>query len=658
MTRPLRSLVPLAALFVGACATPDTTLSLESTGGDAWTFEKRIEGTLTGACNDIVVTAPGGTVSAWRDGTHFSAVVELQEGANEVRAVCRSDDTSAAQHWTVRLRDAPKAWIRTVVTSAGTKRGLILDAGRSEPAPARAAPIVHYEWRARPGNPAPLYAVGSETPLDAAPATGNQLTFQPPSVDGAYYVTLRAIDALGRADESTTVFRVRDGAAQAVDLAREHPDWVDEAVIYGVVPFFFGSRGFDDVTARLDEIAALGATVLWLSPITDAPEDDFGYAVTDPFEVRERFGTEADLRELVDAAHARGLRVVMDFIPNHFSDEHDYYVDVASRGEASPYFDFFDRDEAGEVTTYFNWENLKNLNYDNPEVQRYVIEAFAHWVRDLGIDGFRVDVSWGVRERAPEFWPRWRAELKRIDPDLLLLAEASARDPYYVTQGFDAAYDWTDGLGKWAWFHAFEDRARTAAHLRAALTNDGAGRPPDTLIFRFMNNNDTGARFITRYGIGRTRVAAAMLLTLPGIPGIYTGDEVGAAFEPYAEGPPITWEDPHGLRPYYTRLISLRRAEPALRTRDLQLVETSHGETVLAYLRPGASPDESLLVLLNYGETPVRAALTRTDEVPAMLGSGQVIDLLSGETLTVSPDAPILSLPAFGARVLRSVPPG
>ncbi|WP_119459050.1 alpha-amylase family glycosyl hydrolase [Rhodospirillaceae bacterium SYSU D60014] len=658
MTRLLRSLGPLAALFVGACATPDTTLSLESTGGDAWTFEKRIEGTLTGACNDIVVTAPGGTVPAWRDGTHFSAVVELQEGANEVRAVCQSNDASAAQHWTVQLRDRPKAWIRTVVTSAGTKRGLILDAGRSEPAPARAVPIVRYEWRARPDNPAPLYAAGSETPLDAAPTTGKQLALEPQTVDGAYYVTLRAVDALGRADESTAVFRVRDGEARAVNLAREHPAWVDEAVIYGVVPFFFGPRGFDDVTARLDEIAALGATVLWLSPITDAPEDDFGYAVTDPFEVRERFGTEADLRALVNAAHARGLRVVMDFIPNHFSDEHAYYVDVASRGEASPYFDFFDRDETGEVTTYFNWENLKNLNYDNSEVQRYVIEAFAHWVRDLGIDGFRVDVSWGVHERAPEFWPRWRAELKRIDPDLLLLAEASARDPYYVANGFDAAYDWTNDLGKWAWFRAFEDRAHTAAHLRAALTNDGAGRPPDTLIFRFMNNNDTGARFITRYGIGRTRVAAAMLLTLPGIPGIYTGDEVGAAFEPYAEGPPITWEDPHGLRPYYTRLISLRQAEPALRTRDLQLVETSHGETVLAYLRPGPSPDESLLVLLNYGETPVRASLSRTDEITATLGSGQVIDLLSGETLTVSPDAPILPLPAFGARVLQSMPPG
>src|SRR5205807_7549030 len=89
---------------------------------------------------------------------------------------------------------------------------------------------------------------------------------------------------------------------------------------------------------------------------------------------------------------------------------------------------------------------------DNPEVQRLIIEASAYWVRAFDIDGFRVDAAGGPRERASEFWPRWRAELKRIKPDLLLLAEASARDHYYVGHGFDAAYDWTrsldNGLGR------------------------------------------------------------------------------------------------------------------------------------------------------------------------------------------------------------------
>src|SRR5207237_899753 len=98
-------------------------------------------------------------------------------------------------------------------------------------------------------------------------------------------------------------------------------------------------------------------------------------------------------------------------------------------------------------------------------------------------------------------------------------AEASARDSYYGRHGFDAAYDWTDKLGQWAWQEAFAPGANTASALRAAITASAS----DTLVFRFLDNNDTGERFITRHGVGRTRVAAAMLLTLPGIPGIYTG---------------------------------------------------------------------------------------------------------------------------------------
>src|SRR3954471_15817144 len=104
------------------------------------------------------------------------------------------------------------------------------------------------------------------------------------------------------------------------------------------------------------------------------------------------------------------------------------------------------------------------------------------------------------RQRAPEFWPRWREELKRIKPDLLLLAEASARDPYYFRNGFDVAYDWTDQLGVWAWGEAFKAQARIALSLRARITVPDPLIDPDALIFRFLNNNDTEDRFITRYG--------------------------------------------------------------------------------------------------------------------------------------------------------------
>ena len=148
-----RMLAMLAALLAGACAGPNAMLALDGGGGDAWAFGKHVEGTvLEGACDQIVVTSPAGTFPAWRDGTRFFARVALRNGPNEVRALCRSNGeergASAAQRWTVRIEDAPKAWVRTAVGEAG----LMLDAGRSEPAPARPARIVRYEWRARPGN--------------------------------------------------------------------------------------------------------------------------------------------------------------------------------------------------------------------------------------------------------------------------------------------------------------------------------------------------------------------------------------------------------------------------------------------------------------------------------------------------------------------------
>ncbi|HEX7062937.1 MAG TPA: alpha-amylase family glycosyl hydrolase, partial [Woeseiaceae bacterium] len=289
-----------------------------------------------------------------------------------------------------------------------------------------------------------------------------------------------------------------------------------------------------------------------------------------------------------------------------------------------------------------------------PEVQSYVIAAFAHWVRAYGVDGFRVDASWAVRRRAPEFWPRWRAELKRIDPDLFLLAEASARDAYYVEHGFDAAYDWTDALGEWAWSDAFDGPQPDLAALRAALTNGGAGFPPDTLIFRFINNNDTGPRFITRHGVAATRVAAALLFTVPGIPLIYNGDEVGAEFEPYDEGPPIAWRDPHGLIPHYRRLAELRRSLPALADRTLELVATDQDDVVLAYLRPGGSVDAALLVVLNFAREPRRVRFRNSEAVAAVLDERGATDLLTGREVRLAVNDQALEVGATSALILHA----
>jgi glycosidase len=348
------------------------------------------------------------------------------------------------------------------------------------------------------------------------------------------------------------------------------------------------------------------------------------------------------------------MRVILDFVPNHFSDQHSYYKDVEQRHSQSAYYDFFARAAGGQATNYFDWHNLKNLNYDNPEVRRLIIEAFAYWVREFDVDGFRVDVAWGPRQRAPDFWPSWRRELKRIKPDLLLLAEGSARDPFYVRNGFDAAYDWTSTPGKWAWEGAFNDETNTAARLRAEIAASQAD--PETLVFRFLNNNDTGPRFISRYGLERTRVATIMLFSLPGLPSIYTGDEVGAAFEPY-KTTSFDWADRHDLRAWHARLLALRRHKPALRSRAISLLDASHSDGVLVFERPGPNPEQSVLVLLNFSRTRTLVDLTPGGSglLANVKGNNDTVhlhDLLSGEDVAVSRQRPRFELGPYGARML------
>ena len=626
----------IALVFAVPAGAARPPLAFTTAPGDAWTFRKTIDvEVFDGRCDEVALTSPVSTVMSRPQRGHARARLALGPGDNRIEVRCRKGGVAEAapiwQHWRVRLPDEPKARITSLVG----RGDIVLDGAASERAPARGTAIVHYHWRAAAANPAPLSGL---------PAEGPRIRLQSPAIDGEYRVTLQIVDTRGRTDESTVLFRVHGGKPEAIDLAHEHAAWIDDAVVYGVVPNLFGRRGLADVTAQLDRLAALGVNTLWLSPITGAPNGDFGYAVTDYFRVRPSLGTADDLRELIGAAHARGMHVILDLVVNHLSDRHPYAVDAAAQGRRSPYFDFLSRTASGAVVHYFNWHNLDNLNYSNAEVERMIVDASAYWVREFHVDGFRVDAAWGPRARAPDFWPRWRAELKRIDPDLLLIAEASARDPYYLEHGFDAAYDWTAELGQWSWHDAFDDPTQTVRRLQAAID-----AVPGSGVLRFLDNNDTGKRFIVRYGAARTRVAAAMLLTLPGLPALYTGDEVGAAYEPYRDTEPISWSDAHGVENWYRRLIALRHREPALRTGAVRLVPLASAPDVLAYWRTSPDGAGKLLVLLNYGAEPARAVLA----LPPRDANAGAVDLLDGETIAADAMRSGIAISGYGVRILK-----
>ena len=649
--KALNNVVGTSTPFVSA--TPSVKLDL---GGNrdvwAWTSQVRVN-VSEGQCDSVTLDVNQHAFEAQTEGSSFTAVVNLSEGENQLSAVCKTDDGEARSEPIIlngRLRQVPTARIRIAL---GDQK-VTLDGNESRPTEADDSPIVEYFWSAREDNPEPLKELTGEV-------SGQSISVTPPTADGEYYVSLRVKDEAGREDTSTIYFVVEGGQSRIPDYDKENPAWVETAVVYGVIPFLFGSPAFQALRDRLDDLADLGINALWLGPINAHPPDDYGYAVEDYFRLDPAYGTDEDFHALIQAAHERGIRVLMDFVPNHTSDTHPYFQDAQQRGTESSYWDFYDRDAQGNYTHYFQWTNLPNLNFENPEVRRMMVEAFAYWVREFDVDGFRVDVAWGIRERHPEFWPEWRRELKRIKPDLLLLAEATAREPFYFDNGFDAAYDWTYQPGGWAWkivWDAYKYRLLNY-NLTDALTNRPEGFHPDALIFRFLNNNDTGERFITRHGEAVTRVATALLLTLPGIPCIYTGDEYGLEFEPYQQLEPLAFEERYpGLRDYHKKLIELRKSLPGLHSRHCSLLKPDPvPQTIFGYVQYSEDPDPPVLVLLNFSEESAEFHFDVPEEFSALSSNGILYDLLAEEEVAAFESGRMrISVPAQTARILTGEP--
>ena len=384
-------------------------------------------------------------------------------------------------------------------------------------------------------------------------------------------------------------------------------------VAYGLIPRSFSDEGLTGVEKRLPYLAELGVDMVWLSPIFEHPLHEFGYGMTDYRRVDPEHGSLHDLKRLVETAHRNGLRIILDLAPNHTSDRHPFYVDVLARGAASAYAAHYVKGDDGAYAHYFNWTNLINLDYGHPQVQQMMLEAMEYWISECDVDGYRVDAAWGIRQRTPEFWPQCVRRLRQNKPDLFLLAEASALDPYYLEAGFDAAYDWTSELGTWAWTAAFTGQRGPAPVLRDLLSTS----PDPTRVFRFLNNNDTGARFLSTHGEERYKLAAAMLLTLPGIACIYMGDEVGLEFKPYDDRGPVRWPENRELRDFHRRLIGLRK-EHLASFRRLTALGNDQSEHCLSYVLHGSGLP--LVCTFNFGpavevhvELPVRASRVAKD---------------------------------------------
>src|SRR5690554_4460303 len=235
---------------------------------------------------------------------------------------------------------------------------------------------MEYKWSASGLNP-------SSTPIvDDGQRTWLVLNSEP----GDYYFNL---DVISRGDSiryQTKVTKSDDGI-EPFDLENSEPSWIDEAVIYEITPYSFVSNGtFKDITEKLPEIRELGINTIWLQPIFPTENGWQGYDVIDYRGINEAFGSEEDLRALISTAKDLDMRVILDVVYNHSSIAHPYAKDRIDHKERSHYYDYYQHQDDGKpYSSYYNldenqfinyfWPDLVNLNYNNEEVQRWILES-------------------------------------------------------------------------------------------------------------------------------------------------------------------------------------------------------------------------------------------------------------------------------------------
>jgi glycosidase len=438
-------------------------------------------------------------------------------------------------------------------------------------------------------------------------------------------------------------------AWQAPRARAQAPDtsWVARSALYEIFVRDFSPTGdFRGVTRGLDHVQAVGANVLWLMPIYPVGvlnhKGTLGspYAARDYRAINPAFGTAADLRELVQAVHARGMKIILDFVPNHTAwdngwiREHpDWYLHN-ERGEIS-----VPRDEQGRLT---DWTDVAALDYRNPQLRRAVLDAMRYWLVEFGIDGFRVDVAGFVPD---DFWreavPALRAAAHRR---ILLLAEWG--DPRMHRLGFDLTYGW-DSYSR---LKAVWRGAPASSFIRSEVV-DMRAMPAGGMRMRFTTNHDESAWDnppVTLFGgSAGARAAFVAIALLPGRPLLYNGQDIESAQKlRLFERDTIAWNQPGAAAAaaFYRRVLNLARSDPAFISADLREVETTVPDDVIAYARG------TMVVLVNARSHAVRAAVAGVDVNGAR-------DLLSGALQR----GDAISLPAYGAMVLqlrgRAAPP-
>lgn len=472
--------------------------------------------------------------------------------------------------------------------------------------------------------------------------------------------------------------------------------WWNDTVFYEIfVRSFYDSDGdgvgdFQGVIARLDHLndgdprtsTDLGVTGIWLMPIFPATSYH-GYDVLDYYAVNPEYGTMEDFEQLLSEAHRRGINVIIDLVLNHTSVEHPWFQQALDPG--SPYRDWYLWSEE-DITTpgpwgqqvwhaspagdyYYGvfWEGMPDLNYENPDVDAEMRSVIRFWLEEVGVDGFRLDGTRYYVEEDGELadtpanheWLRdFRTFYKSINPEALTVAEVWTNGfvvrSYLKGDQVDLAFDFDLAS---AFLNSAGSQRADSALNQLKFSIQGI---PEGQFAPFLTNHDID-RVMSQLGgnVQAARHAATLLLTAPGVPFLYYGEEIGMRGQKPDEKirTPMQWsaeenagfttgtpwqplnegyedvnvttqaDDPDSLFSFYRRLIHLRNASPALRVGKTEILESAD-PAVYAILR--VAEGQTILVVVNLSDESVSEyglELRKSD----LRGSYAAVDLLRGD---------------------------
>ncbi len=408
----------------------------------------------------------------------------------------------------------------------------------------------------------------------------------------------------------------------------KNPEWSYSAVLYELNIRQFTPEGtFSAARERLPFLRSVGIDAIWLMPIypigIEGRKGKLGsyYSIRDYTGVNEEFGSAKELREFIGAAHALGMKVILDWVANHTARDARWITECPAN--------WYERDEAGVAKVPWDWTDTAKLNYANHDVWRGQIDAMRYWVEEFKVDGFRCDMAMLV---PIEFWQEAAEELHRVKPDIFMLAEAEEDNLF--DRAFNMSYQWNI-------HHIMCDIAKGARRvwdMRNAIHAERAKYPKEAMRMSFTSNHDENSwsgSEQSRFGKA-LEVMTAMTFLMPStMPLIYTGQEVGYdhSFEFFDRDPiPAEAYKENRTTELYRRLTALKHSEAALaageRGGEMIEIENNAKDCMMTFVREVEG--SRVVAIMNLSPYTIHA------DFNTGIYAGKYLDVMSGMQTTLA----------------------